>query len=191
MLEIARGEESIWERLSRLSEKICDRCGGVNNSRDNTCRHCHTPFGAEEPEKPFEIMAAEGAFGAGWVTQLEEKNSFQRIRKAYELIRSGALPSDEYRQILSAYISRSGALITLFATEAVRRKAETLPQEEVDIVRSAIDGYEKLNDGLIKMSASGDTCDLLMLDQGFFLVQEAMIALIDVQERAYEIVSRN
>lgn len=183
-------EEMQWNRIIDTDKIICDNCGHSNPLGTEVCEECENPLPREEDETGYSMIVGDAAGRAkGKKVLLEDARNLKNLRKAYEGMKSGEMHIDEYRQIVKKIHSLTQQGVKLFKSDAVKKKIEGLPEEEKQLVADTQEQIERYHDGVSKMLKFLDMPTMEALNEGFFLVEDSLKILDQIQDRAFEIVA--
>lgn len=184
-------EGDIWERLRRIREVVCESCGYENTTGSRICTQCNAPLAAEEEERSFSAVAGEVRTGSdreGGKTHLGEAKTLTTLKNAVDGICSGLMSKEEYNSVIVKILNMAKTGISLFDTDTVRKKIETLPPAEVEVVNKTHEGFKKFYDGVWLMYGYSEVNDVNIAKDGYTMAEEAMSFLDTVQDKALEIV---
>lgn len=167
MAEEERLEETLWGKISGISAQA----------------------GAEDDETPLNVMAGEAARPKLDKIPLEKAVNLIALREACQGIQSGAMTKEVYRESVTKILNMSLMGVRLFECDVVRRKAESLPANEQELVLQTYEGFKKFHRGVQKMAGFLDTGDVANVQDGFTDAENAMLELDALQDKALEIAA--
>lgn len=141
----------------------------------------------EEDAPPFSIMSDGLLGGMTEKIPLEEAANLLLARQAAALIRKDEISAEEYLEMIFEVAQVADNGIKLFSTEVVKKETEKLPEDQQELVRDFEEQVYVLKEGTDLMASYIETNNIDDLDRGLQLVEQSMLAVDQIQDRALEL----
>jgi len=143
----------------------------------------------EEDMAPLNVMSS-ALLGQGTDMEkvpLEQAAHLLRAREAAAAVRRDEISLEDYLERLIPIQETAENGLKLFAADVVRKETEKLPPEQQELVAEFEKQVHILKEGIDLMASYADTGLIDELDRGLELVEQAMLAVDAIQDRAAEL----
>ncbi len=199
---------NVFETLAQANTTECPECRAEISRHEEVCEHCglYLEPEAEEPEphlnvyndapKPRPVVEINGRMVELSIDHsdipptdhkipLEESKNLIKVRQAYEGALNGTMEMPEYAQRVNAVAEVAFLACQMLKLPAVRRQIEATALEgDEELIAACEEATADWLEGMKRMRryiGSGDLNDVI---EGFELVEEAMIFMDTIQDRA-------
>lgn len=147
-----------------------------------------TELNPEEDTPALNIMS-NSLLGGGDLEKvpLERAANLLKAREAARAIRHDEITPEEFLQQLLPIQELAENGVKLFAAEVVKKETEKLPPEQQEVVAAFEKQVYVLKEGIELMASYADTGLIDDLDRGLELVEQSMVAVDEIQDRASEL----
>lgn len=186
-------EGGFWDRISNINKTIvCDNCGHENERGAVDCEECHTPLPeGDEDAEAINTFVGEGPLSSQQFRKVPigDAKNLKNLRKACEGVESGTMSADEYRQIVKKLNNMTQMGVNLFKSDVVKKKTETLPENEIALVTETQAEIFKYHEGVSRMMQYLETGNVSDAREGFNIAEAALKNMDRIQDKAIEIAA--
>jgi hypothetical protein len=142
-------------------------------------------LGQEDDEQPFEFLADEP--DREGKTPYGKGKNLVALRRARAEVLDGGLSLDDFKITVEDILVNISRAVDLLELASVKKKEVTLPPDQAEVVAGTRQEMIKLEAGIESMLSYAGSQELGELEEGMAAVEEAMLALTQLQSRADEL----
>lgn len=148
---------------------------------------------SEIEDEPEGLDVVEGADATAdpddpfYKVPLEKAGNLLKLRRVAAGVCDGTVTREKFLAVVRKFMKPLDDGLKLLESETVTKQIKGMPEEQIVVFHHLQDQLDVLLEGLEIMFDYKDTGDLADVEKGMALVEQAMIALDNVQDRAIEL----